>query len=265
LDGYSYLLDRLNKISGIMRKINYKGALSIIVLIVFLMPLRLLAQVSGAAANLPVEGYVILLNGDTIFGRLRWSLKYVENNPVEIKFTQGKGSSKSYNASDIKGFGNYTKLVKKDFNTPEEMDVEYYVSMPSFKKGVPVFMNRLLNGRIIVFQNRSSIGLEGNKVEERSKIDGIAFTFTPGKGLSIGPSYATSYRIIEGRTRFTSYYVSKENGVLLKVEKSNYDSLFATLFGDCPGIDQEIAKNPDLRKFKNFMILTEVYNQICMK
>lgn len=230
-----------------------------------MIPLKLSAQVNGMATNLPVDGYVVLQSGDTLFGRLRWSLKYEENNPVEVKFTPDKGKTKSYNASEIKGFGNYTKLVKKDFNAPAEMEVEYYVSLPSFKKGVPVFMNRLLNGRIIVYQNRSAIIINENEYKEESKIDGIVFSFIPGQGLSIGPSYKTSYKIIESRARFTSYYVTKGNEPLIKVQKDNYESLFPTLFGDCPGIDQELAKNPDLRKFKSFILLVEIYNQICNK
>jgi ABC-type sugar transport system substrate-binding protein len=38
----------------------------------------------GQAPVLPVPGYVIYSNGDTVWGKLTWSLKYVENNPVEI-------------------------------------------------------------------------------------------------------------------------------------------------------------------------------------
>lgn len=245
-----------------MNKFIKKIALGIIILDL-VEPLKLSAQVNGMSADLPVDGYVVLQSGDTLFGRLRWTLKYVENNPVEIKFMPEKGTTKSYNASEIKGFGNYTKLVKKDFDVPAEMEVEYYVSMPSFKKGVPVFMNRLLSGRITVYQNRSAIIIGGNDYEEKSKIDGIAFTFTPGKGLSIGPSYKTSYRIIEKRARFASYYVTKGTDSIIKVQKDNYESLFPTLFGDCPGIDQELSRNPDLKKFKSFMLLVEIYNQIC--
>jgi hypothetical protein len=246
-----------------MRKLIKKIALVVIVILNLVISGKLSAQVSGMAANLPVDGYVVLLNGDTLFGRLRWSLKYVENNPVEVKFTPDKGTTKAYNASEIRGFGSYTKELKKDFDTPEEMVAEYFVSMPSYRKGVPVFMNRLINGRITVYQNRSSIIIGGDKVEEKSKIDGISFSFTLGEGLSIGPSYKTSYRIIERMARFTSYYVRKEEGSLIKVEKNNYESLFPSLFGDCPGMEQELTKNPDLRKFKNFMLLVEIYNQIC--
>jgi hypothetical protein len=246
-----------------MRRSNKTPGLIILIMITVVMPLKLSAQVAGMAAMMAVDGYVVLSNGDTLQGSIKWSLKYVENNPVEIKFTARNGATKIFNASEIRGFGNYMKAVKKDFDTPEELELENYVSMPSMKKGVPVFLNRLMDGKIIIFQNRSSLGTSSAKVEEHSKIDGISFNFTPGEGLYIGPTYRTSYRIIEGRTRYSSYFVSKANGALIKVEKENYDSLFPSLFGDCPGIEQELLKNPDLRKFKNFTILAEVYNQTC--
>jgi hypothetical protein len=69
--------------------------------------------------------------------------------------------------------------------------------------------------------------------------------------------------IIEGRSCYSSYLVSKNKGDLLEVDKKNYENVFPALFGDCPEIGQEIGKNPDLARFKNFMILAEVYNQIC--
>jgi hypothetical protein len=246
-----------------MRKNNKTSGLIMLVMISLGISQKLSAQVSGMPAMMAVDGYVVLSNGDTLAGKIKWSLKYVENNPVEIRFTSENGAIKVFNASEIRGFGNYLKAVQENFDTPVELEPEHYVSMPSIKKGVPVFMNRLVDGRITVFQNRSSLGITSSKVEERSKIDGIGFSFIPGEGLSIGPTYRTSYRIIEGRTRFSSYFVSKDNGALIKVEKENYDSHFPTLFGDCPGIGQELGKNPDLIKFKNFMILVEVYNQIC--
>jgi hypothetical protein len=246
-----------------MSRSNKTYCLIMFIMITIVIPLKLSAQVKGMAATMAVDGYVVLSNGDTLQGLIKWSLKYVENNPVEIKFTARNGATKIFNASEIRGFGNYMKAVKKDFNTPEELELDNYISMPSMKKGVPVFLNRLMDGKLIIFQNRSSLGFSSEKVEEHSKIDGISFNFTPGEGLYIGPAYRTSYRIIEGRTRYSSYFVSKANGALLKVEKENYDSLFPSLFGDCPGIEQELLKNPDLRKFKNFTILAEVYNQIC--
>jgi hypothetical protein len=218
----------------------------------------------GMAATIPVPGYVILSNGDTLFGKIKWALKYIENNPVEIKFTAENGASKSFNAAEIKGFGNQLKVWMEDNPKAFLMDQENYVSIPSFKKEVPVFMNRLLNGRITIYQNRSGVIVGSTTtVTEDTRIDGIAFTFTPGEGLFVGPSYRTDYRIIKGRSRFSSYFVVKDKAAMIKVEKDNYESLFKTLFGDCSAIDQELTKNPDLTKFKNFMILVEIYNKIC--
>jgi hypothetical protein len=217
----------------------------------------------GMATGLPVLGYVVLMNGDTLYGRLRWTLKYVENNPVEIKFIPEKGESKLFNAGEIKGFGNRNIMWMENNPIPVKLQFEHYVSMPSFKKGVPVFYNRLLDGRITVFQNRSAVILSSSTVVEDSRIDGIAFSFSPGEGLSIGLSYRTDYRIINSRPRLSSYYVSKDNAPYIKVEKNNYEALFKTLFGDCPAIDQEINKNPDLKLFKNFMLMAEVYNRVC--
>ena len=223
---------------------------------VLLMPTTLSAQY-GMAPIILVDGYVILSNGDTLNGKLKWRLKYIENNPVEIKFISDNGATKFFKASEIPGFGNYIKL------TQEEYQLENYVSMPSFKKGIPVFFNRLLDGRIKVFQNRSSLQFEGDKTEEISEIDGSTFSFSSDEGLTIGLSYRTSYKIIEGRVRHSSYYVIKDNKALIKVEKNNFDTVFNSLFEDCPDIQLELEKNPDLRKFKNFILLVEIYNQIC--
>lgn len=217
----------------------------------------------GMAPILPVDGYVVLMNGDTLNGKLRWTLKYVENNPVEIKFIAENGASKMFKAGEIKGFGNRNEMWMENNPIPVKLQFEHYMSLPSFKNQTPVFYNRLLDGKITVFQNRSAGSLSSTVVTEKNKIDGIAFSLSPGEGLSIGPSYRTDYRIIKERTRFTSYFVSKDNTEFIKVEKGNYDSLFSALFSDCPAIDQELNKNRDMRQFKNFMILVEVYNRLC--
>jgi hypothetical protein len=208
------------------------------------MPVNISAQVEGMA--MPSDGYVILRNGDSLYGRITWRLKYVENNPVEIKFTPVNGSTMIYNASEISGFDDY-------------------VSMPSFKKGVPVFLNRLLDGRIKVFQNRSSAIITNDKVETTTEYDGLEFRYSREDGLTIGPRFITSSRVIESRTRYSSYFVTKDNGALQKIEKENFESVFSTLFGDCQAIQQELIRNPDLEKFKNFMLLVEIYNNLCLK
>ena len=219
--------------------------------------------VAGAAPGIPVPGYVILNNGDTLFGKIRWALKYVENNPVEIKYIAENGDSKFYNAGEVRGFGN--RLVEWADNDPRPIysGFQDYVTLPSYKQGTPVFMMRLLDGRLTVYLHRGSPEIVTSKVETNTRIDGIGFNWIPGEGLSIGPTYRTDYRIIESRTRYTSCYVSKENGAIIKVNKNNYEEVFSSLFGDCPEIGQELNKNPDLNKFKNFMILAEVYNRLC--
>lgn len=55
----------------------------------------------------------------------------------------------------------------------------------------------------------------------------------------------------------------KDSGEMIKVDKETYDPVLEQLFGDCPAIQDEFVRNPDLKKFKNFLILTEVYNRLC--
>jgi hypothetical protein len=218
----------------------------------------------GMPSGMSVPGYVILSNGDTLPGKIKWAMKYVENNPVEIKFTAENGTSKSFNAGEIKGFGTQFQIPAEDDPMASFPLMENYVSIPSFKKGVPVFMNRLIDGRIIVYQNRSAIVSSTVKTKsEITGIIGITFTFSLAEGLYIGPALVRDVRIIKSESHASSYYVVKEGAPMIKVENDNYDSLFRTLFGDCPGIDQELDKNPDLAKFKNFYILAEVYDRIC--
>ena len=220
-------------------------------------------SVPGMTTVLRSPGYIILSNGDTLYGEIRMALKYVENNPVQVKFFAENGKSKSFNASEIRGFGNQQKIWEEGYPEPIFLVPEDYVTLPSFKKGIPVFMHRLISGRHTVYQNRSAAIITATKINKDTRIDGIEFTFIPGEGLSIGPSYRTDYRILEQRTRFSSYFVSRGNEPYIKVDKDNYDELFSTLFGDCPAIDQELNINPDLGKFKNFMILVEIYNHLC--
>lgn len=241
----------------------------IFMMIGFAVPSNLSAQMEdyapGIAPVIPVPGYVILSSGDTVSGTIRWLLKYVENNPVEIKFTAENGNSKVFNASEIRGFGNRLKMWNENDPIPLIMQMEHYISLPSMKKGVPVFLNRLMDGRVTVYLNRSAIGMSSSTTVSTSRIDGIGFFWVPGEGLSIGPTYRTDHRVINAKSRYSSYLISKENGELFKIDKDNYEAQFQALFGDCQALTDEINKNPDLKKFKNFMILTEVYNRLCGK
>lgn len=219
----------------------------------------------GQAPILPVPGYVIYSNGDTLWGELTWSLKYLENNPVEIKFTPRGGTRQILKAGDIPGFGQQLSawVGEDDAAAKIALPPEDYVSVLSWKKKEPVFMNRLITGRMTVYLNRSSVGVSTSRIESSSRIDGIGFTWAPGDGLTIGPTYRTDYRLVEGWSRYTSYFVVKDGGEMIKVEKEGYEEMLPKLFGDCPPMQAEIDKNPDLLKFKNFMILAAVYNQMC--
>ena len=248
-----------------MSKSNKTLCLVILMMIAIGMPSKLSSQYPGMPPGGAVYGYVLLSNGDTLQGLVKWRVKYVENNLTEITFTAKNGNSKIFNASEIPGFGHYVGGKVKYINTPESPENENYESVPSLKKGIPVFMYRFLDGRIKVFQHRNIQGFSKRLTEELSKMEGISFSFNLDEGLSIGPSYKTSYIIIDGRSHYSDYLVSKDKGTLLEVDKKNYDIVFTALFGDCPEIGQEIKKNPDLASFKNFMILTEVYNQICRR
>ena len=232
-------------------------------------PFNVQAQFSGNpfsnfVTEMSPDGFVVLNNWDTIRGKIIISWKYVENNPVEIQLVIPNQPKLIFKAGEIRGFSTYSRLVKKDFDTPDDFQLENYICVPSPKKGVPVFMKVILDGSITVLENRSSTSYSSEIVEEKSKIEGISFSYNSDKGLHIGPSYSTSYRIIKGRMRYSSLFVSKNKEALLKLDKKNYESLFSSLFGDCPAIKQELEKNPDLSKFINFTLLAEIYNRICM-
>jgi hypothetical protein len=222
-----------------------------------------LTMIHGATPGIYMKGFVILLNRDTVYGKLKWSQKYVENNPVEIKFTPEGGEPWVYNAIDIRGLGMYWPSPDEPDGTVTAPRLEIYETLASFKKGVPVFMNRLLDGRIRIYNNRSAPAMTGQTVEVQREMEGIAFSFTITDGLSIGPYYRISYKIIEEHTRFRNCFVIKDFGSMVKVDKGNYEQVFPTLFGDCPALSKELEKNPDLKEYKNFMLLAEIYNQIC--
>jgi hypothetical protein len=211
---------------------------------------------------IPLDGYVILSNGETRYGTITCPLKYVENDIVEIKFSAGDGAKKLYNASEIDGFGIRPISWIEGNPVPKTLEMEDYVSLPSYKKGVPVFMKRFIDGMITVYYNRSSLFFFST-FTKKMKFDGIDFSISPNDGLYIKSTFRTDYYTLQKLTCYSSYYVSRNGGPLVKVGKNNYEVLFKTLFGDCAAMDQEIERNPDLMKFKNFIIVAEVYNEIC--
>jgi len=226
----------------------------------------IIPYIPGGGSLLRVEGYVILKNGETLYGMVRSPItfKYVENNPVKIIFYANNGGKFSYDANEIAGFGMRPKIWKIGNPNPISLEMEHYVSLPSYKQGVPVFMNRFIDGMITVYQNRSSGQIHSDfDGIEKTRIDGNKFSFSFDDGLSIGTNFNKNYDEIYRKIGFSSYYISKNGGQLIEVKKGNYEVLFKTLFGDCPAIGQEIERNPDLMKFKYLTIVAEVYNQVC--
>ncbi len=94
---------------------------------------------------------------------------------------------------------------------------EIYEPRPHPKKQSLVFMQRFLNGRLKVFLNRSSNQITKSKI--KTKFSGISFEFISGEGLFIGPTYKVVD--IEIKTRFSSYYVEKDGGHMVFINKKN--------------------------------------------
>lgn len=205
------------------------------------------------------EGAVIFLNGDTLYGKVGWGTIYVEKNPTEVRITTNTGISNIYKASDL----SEVLIYPRYFESSEPMPPSVYVSSPSFKKGVPVFYKRMINGKVRVFFNKNSMSTHNEVIETAYEYEGVEFHFSKKDGLTGNPQFNETTWVSDSYTYYSSYYISKNNAHFVKVEKSNCDILYRQLFGDCPAIEMEIEKNPDLLKFKNFMILAEIYNQIC--
>jgi hypothetical protein len=213
-----------------MRK-NFQLRLIPVVIFILCMPLGIVAQ-TIESAPMAGNGYVIMKSGDTLSGRINWRMKYTENNPAEIKFIPETGSPQILSAADISGLAIYPRT---DFEG-NEMPQENYVSLPSIKKGTPVFYNRLLDGKLQVFQNRSSVIISKEITEANTVIDGFEFRYSKETGLTVGPAYKTSYRIIESRTRFSSYFIIRDHGAFQKIDRDNYDDLFTSIFSGTSGI-----------------------------
>ena len=218
--------------------------------------------VPGFSPGIPVNGYVVLDNGDTLHGQVIWRFKYKENNLSGIRFVTDDGEPYVFNASDIIGFGDDPLIWKSENPVPRQLKTEDYLSVPSYRRQSQVFMHRLLDGRITVFQNRNSSIISLSNLELNENIEGINFNYSPVKGLTIGDECISKPSVIRYRSRYSSYYIRKDNGELIRVNRKNFTEVFDTLFSDSQAIMNEVEKNPVLKDFKNFMILTEVYNKL---
>jgi hypothetical protein len=210
-----------------------------------------------------MDGFLVN-NGDTLFGSVYMKQKYLDNHPYSLVFTGRDNIKKEYTAGTVAAVGVYSIPGRNEFGDLQSHSLADYESIPSPKSGGNIFALRLIDGKIKVFQNRSAGTISSSKTMEMTKFDGIGFRFSPEEGLVIGPRFRTSYQVIDEKTRYTSYFIQKDNGAVLKISKDNYEELYPALFDDCPAIKAETDKNPDLKKFKNFMLLVEIYDQLCL-
>jgi hypothetical protein len=238
----------------------------VLFIITFMAPSGLNAQpdtyIPGYSPGIPVNGYVVLDNGDTLHGQVIWRFRYKENNLSGIRFVTDSGENFVFSASDIIGFGDDPLTWKKDNPVPRQIKTEDYVSIPSYKRQTLVFMHRLLDGPITVYQNRNSSVIAYTNLNLTESIEGIRFSYSPVKGLMMGDECVSASSVIRYRSRFTSYYLRKNEGELIRVDRKNFPKVFDNLFSDSQAVMDEVAKNPSLKEFKNFMILTDVYNRL---
>jgi hypothetical protein len=221
----------------------------------------------GYAPVVPIPGYIITKSGDTITGKIKCG-KFTENFMSEISFTGPDGIKIKYTPDDLVGMGIcLTSGVQNGlyFGT---IYWDNYECRPSPKQGIMIFMNRFTNGRIKVFMHRGSAQVTVMTTKFvptpfEFKYEGINVEFSLETGLTIGPEFSMSFGYFETRSWYSSYYVEKDNAAMIKVEKGNYATLWSKLFGDCGKLSNEIKINPELIKFSNFLIVTEIYNQIC--
>jgi hypothetical protein len=218
-------------------------------------------MISGMVPLFAVKGYFITQSGDTLYGKVRYT-KLTENYMSQILFTAENGEKTHYDAGSIKELG-IEQPFMIDPLEPGEVIFDIYECRPSPKKGVMVFMNRFEKGRITVFQNRNSAIFSTTLAVQHSTIDGIGFSFSSDHGLSIGPTYKVTSRVMKSKCWMSSYFFEKDGGPVTKIEKKNYEALWNDLFGDCPKFMDEIKINSDLMDFKNFILSVEVYNQLC--
>jgi len=218
--------------------------------------------IPGFSPGIPVNGYVVLDNGDTLHGQVIWRFRYKENNLSGIRFITNDGENYVFNASDIIGFGDDPLTWKKEDPVPRQIKTEDYLSVPSYRRQNQVFMHRLLDGRLTVFQNRNSSIIALSNLDLNENIEGINFSYSPVKGLKIGDECISKPSVVRYRSRYSSYYIRKDNGELIRVDRKRFAEVFDNIFSDSQVIMDEVEKNPSLKDFKNFMILAELYNKL---
>jgi len=208
---------------------------------------------------IPKPGYIISNTGDTIYGKIKSGTKLTDRYISQIILIGPNKEKIRYDAGSILKLGVET-IIHDDLFNPIYSYWDFFECRPSPKSAKMVFMWRFESGRIKVFNNPRSMTYKSEWSQSGPEITGISFTYSPDEGLSIWPtSNVTTYIKIW----HSSYYIEKDGGELIEINKKNYESLWPMLLGDCPGIIEEVNKNPDLKKFNNFLLIVRLYNQLC--
>ena len=80
------------------------------------------------------EGYIILLSGDTVYGKVNDHFRAYNNMPKKIKFIGKEGKEEKYLANKIKGYS--------------KGDVSKYISIADLKDHSPFFAKVLIEGPV---------------------------------------------------------------------------------------------------------------------
>jgi hypothetical protein len=211
-----------------------------ILLITFLLPIYLCkAQIAENTEPImiPVDGYVITLQGDTLFGKV--NVTAMANFVTGITFRPDEGEKVKYKAGEIKGFCQkrnvIVRLLEQDLTTFDQKWA-HYESGNNPKNGKAVFMERLLTGKYFkVYDNPS----------------GVKASTTVGDTKVADKEY--------------SYILSKNEGPAFIIKGKNFDEKYAEIFGDCDKFDELIQANPNKKKFKHLGFMVESYNFMCSK
>ena len=208
-----------------------------------------------------IPGYIITNAGDSIFGKMKYTKK-ADGYMSQIMMIKPNKEKIRYDAVDVLVLAAETELPDvfgNPLNSPLDSLLDYFECKPSPKKGIMVFMYKYEEGRIKVYHNPRSGQFKSTWTRSSPKITGISFTYSIDGGLEIGPSFKTTTYI---KTWYASHYIEKNGGEFLKIDKKNYETLWPSLFEDCPEILEEVNLNPDLKKFKNFLLIVRIYNDL---
>jgi len=212
----------------------------------------------GLSSMVAQHGYIILNTGDTIYGKFK-SGKIASGYMSQVILIGQNKEKTHYNAETIMELG-IEHIIYNDSFKPVNSFWEFFESKSLPKKGNMRLMRPFEKGIITVFYNSRSSETTLENTVSNGKIDGISFSYSFEDGLIFGP---TTELITSIKTWYSSYYIEKEGGKLTKVNKKNYVSLWPSLFKDCPAIIKEVNKNPELKDFKNFLLIVGIYNQLC--